>query len=122
MRPAWVSRFGVKGFEPPPPSLGGAIWSAVGRIRSGRSAISQSSLAGFACLRAHVPYVQLLGNDGLDRLFPDREHAASLDVETELFGLGIADLAEAARDGGRLKAERLAESVRECLDVARERA
>src|SRR6185436_1563118 len=31
-------------------------------------------------------------------------------------------LAEATRDGGRLKAERLAEALRESLDVARERA
>ena len=56
----------------------------------------------FARLRAHVPHVQLLGNDGLDRLLPDRENAAPLNVETELLGLGITDLAEAARDGGRL--------------------
>src|SRR5262245_11397267 len=122
MRPAWVSRFGMKGFAPPPPSVGGAIWLAVGRIRSGRSAISHSSLAGFACARAHRPHCKWLGNDGLDRLFPDREHAASLDVETELFGLGITDLAEATRNGGRLEAERLGEALRECLDIARERA
>src|SRR5438105_3484681 len=95
MRPACVPLGGTKGLLPPRGPGGGPIFSAVGRIRSGRSAISHSSVTGLACARPHVPHIQLLGNDGLDRFLTDREHAAPLNVETELFGLGVTDLAEA---------------------------
>jgi hypothetical protein len=117
-----VALVGTIGFMPPPGNRGGPMPSGFGRISRGRSAIYHASLAGLACSRSRIPDVQLLGHDRFDRLFSDRKHAAPLNVETELLGLGVTNPAEASRDDSRRVTERLGEAFRKCLDVTRERA
>jgi len=75
-------------------------------MRRGRSAISQALFADLVCTGALVPDLELLGDDNFEGLLSDRQHAAALDVETELFRFGVTDLAKAPRDCSLRMADR----------------
>src|SRR5206468_13018357 len=113
MRPVCVSLVGTNGLLPPRGPGGGPMFSAFGRISRGRSAISHASLAGRPRARTRIPDIELLGDDGLDRLFANREHAPSVHIEAELLGLRVADPAKAPRDSARRLANRLRQTFGE---------